>query len=131
MRSLSAAQIAKLSLFELEERIPRALERAQLLQKELSLEHKTHPDGREMTDDEYSAWRDRCKEANHHALSEYRKLKEARHRRAQQDPGASPVKLLQAALGILKEVDDLEPDDLLVCHQIETWLSARLPRTPT
>jgi hypothetical protein len=130
MKTLKPDQIHRLSLEELDRRIPMSLEKAQLLQNELTLENKTHADGRVMTDDEYSSWRDRVKTAHFHQLTEYRRLKERRHH-IHTNGQESPTKLLQAALEILRDVDDLEPEDLLVCHRIELWLSVRVKQNRT
>lgn len=119
MKILRLEQIKRLTYEELKERIPRSLERLQTLQGELEQENKF---GSTMTDHEYDLWRGRTLKALRQQTVEYQRLREARSRFSQ---GDSPTTLLKLALAILKDVDDLEADDLLVCNRIELWLSTR------
>lgn len=122
---LTAEKIAAMTLEELDRRIPKSLERLQSVQHELELENKIGSDGLPMSDYDFGKWRDLVTSRLHYQMTEYRRLKEARKKitTSTQD---SPVKLLQAAIEILREVEDLSAEELLVCHRIEVWLAARV-----
>lgn len=126
-KTLRPAQIARLGLNELERRIPISLELLQKLEADLQLGSRIKHDGSTMSDEEYTSWRARCSAALQFQVREYRNLKEARHKLT--SGSESPVRLLQAAIGILRGIKELSPEDLLVCHRIEVWLAPRISRS--
>lgn len=121
--ALTESQIYKLSIEELDVLIPRSLELSQRLQNELSLEYRINSNGERMTGREFHDWRCRCKTAHLHRLTEYRRLRDARHR-LYQSARENPARLLTDALDVLRNIEDLTAEELLVCHRIETWLTA-------
>lgn len=126
MKTLKPNQIQQLAREDLERRIPKALERLQLLQGELEVKKTEEPDPSEPH--VHYTQRKLLIRAHGQQLTEYRRLKDERHRRNQ--AVESPSALLAAALTILRDVEELTPEELLVCHRIEAWLLARAKPSP-
>lgn len=120
MKTLDASQISKLSMSELEVRLPRSLERMQAIQADLETQEDRQ---RKMSPAAFERWRSSAVAAHRHQMTEYRRLRDARRRLT--DASAGPVVLLEAALAILRDVEDLSPEELVTCEEIEAWLSTR------